>query len=76
MLLSAQCEWCPWSCAAQCFWERRGSTSGFQMGHKDRDEYGMLVGQGGDELVSGGSDLIRGMGSKVDHSTRQGFAAG
>lgn len=45
------------------------------MGHKDRDDYGMLVGQGGDELVSDGRDLLRRVGNKGDHSTRQGFAA-
>lgn len=58
MLLSAWLEGCPWSCAAQCFWRRGGSTRGFQMGDENSTEYGTLVGQGGGELVSSGSDLI------------------
>lgn len=59
MLPSAQCEWCPWNCATQCFWGRRGSTDDFLMGDQNRPEYGMLMGQGGGELISSGNDLIR-----------------
>lgn len=47
MLLSARGEGCPWNCVAWWSWEQGGSRSSLQTGDKSRNEFGMLMGQGG-----------------------------
>lgn len=59
MLLSAQCEWCPGVVQPSVSGEGEALQVDSRWGDKNRNEYGVLVGQGGGELVSSGNDLTR-----------------